>query len=168
VIGGPGCTVEIDETLAIKRKYNRGRVLRDGWLFGGIEQREDNVFRCFIQMVYNRSEAHLTNLIRRHVAPGTHIITDGWAAYQNLSAAEYTHSVVIHEQNFVSPNDDQTHTQKIESTWSSLKRFIRSRGTNKGDCYLEYVCEYMFRRRHVDVFEGLLNAIRMKYAFNTE
>jgi len=30
VIGGPGCVVEINETLAVRRKHNRGRMARDG------------------------------------------------------------------------------------------------------------------------------------------
>ena len=37
VIGGEGKTVELDETVVVKRKYNRGRMLAAGWLFGGIE-----------------------------------------------------------------------------------------------------------------------------------
>ena len=116
IIGGPDIVVEIDETLVVKRKYNRGRILRSGWLFGGIERRQDGQLKCFVRMVYDRSEAHLTHLIRQHVAPGTHIITDGWAAYRNLSSCGYLHSVVIHEENFVSPADYQVHTQTIEAT----------------------------------------------------
>jgi len=95
-------------------------------------------------------------------------MTDGWAAYQNLSASGYTHSVIIHESNFVSPDDEQIHTQRIEATWSSLKKVIRARGTNKGGHYLEYICEYLFRRRHADVFEALLAVIRRKYSFNSK
>jgi IS1 family transposase len=166
VIGGPGCIVEIDETLAVKRKNDQGRMLRAGWLFGGIERRNDDVFNCFIHMVYNRNEALLTHLIRTHIRPGTHIMTDGWAAYRNLSTMGYIHSVVVHETNFVSPENNEVHTQRIESTWSSLKRFIRSRGTNKGEYYLEYIAEYLFRRRHETVFDSLLDAIRAKYPFN--
>ena len=166
VIGGPGIIVEIDETLIVKRKYNRGRVLRAGWLFGGIERRDDGQFNCFMRVVYDRSEAHLTHLIREHVAIGTHIITDGWGAYRNLSTVGYRHSVVIHEDNFVSPANDAVHTQRIESTWCSLKRFLRSHGTNKGTHLLEYLCEYLFRRKFDDVFEKLLDVIRNKYPLN--
>lgn len=163
LIGGPGNIVEIDETLVVKRKYNRGRALAAGWLFGGVERRDDEEFRCFMCVVYDRSEAHLTHLIRQHVLPGTHIMTDGWAAYANLSSMGYTHSVVIHDDNFISPDDNSVHTQKIEATWCSLKRFIRAHGTNKGAHYFEYICEYIFRRKFADVFNALLVVIREKY-----
>lgn len=167
VIGGPNSVVEIDETMAVKRKYNRGRTLAAGWLFGGIERRSDGEFRCFLRLVYNRSAPHLTFLIREHVALGTHIITDGWGAYTGLSGMGYRHSVVIHEENFIDPRDPDIHTQRIESTWSSLKRFIRSRGTNKGEFYLEYVCEYVFRRTFEgNIFNSLLDVIRRKYTFD--
>lgn len=163
-IGGPTSVVEIDETMVVKRKNNRGRMLAAGWLFGGIERRNDGEFRCFLRLVYNRSAPHLTYLIRQHVAVGTHIITDGWAAYAGLPEMGYQHSVVIHEENFVDPHDPEVHTQRIESTWGSLKRFIRSRGTNKGEYYLEYICEYLFRRTfNGDVFAALLDVIRSKY-----
>jgi hypothetical protein len=152
MIGGEGVTVELDETVIVKRKYDRGRMLRSGWLFGGIERRDDSEFRCFMCVVEYRNEPLLTHLIRQHVRIGTHIITDGWAAYRNLERYGYTHSVVVHEDNFVSPNDSEIHTQKIESTWSSLKRFIRSHGTNKGEHYVEYIYEWIFRRFHPDVF----------------
>jgi hypothetical protein len=168
IIGGPGAVVEIDETVVVKRKYNRGRVLRDGWLFGGIERRDDGIFNSFLCLVYDRSAPHLTHLIRQHVAPGTHIITDGWAAYSRLSEHGYTHSVVIHEDNFVSPDDANVHTQLIEATWGSLKRFIRSRGTHKGHHLLEYISEYVFRRRFPDVFEALLRTIMIKYPFSDQ
>lgn len=166
VIGGPGCVVEIDETLAVKRKYNRGRMLSAGWLFGGIERRNDGRFNCFMRLVYNRCGDHLKHLIRQHVAPGTHIITDGWGGYVGLSELGYEHSVVIHEDNFVSPNDALVHTQRIEATWGSFKRFIRARGTNKGEFYTEYVCEWIFRRKFDNVFDELLAVIRRKHDFS--
>lgn len=165
-IGGVGEYVEIDETVIVKRKYDRGRLLKEGWLFGGIQRTMDGSFKCFMRIVYNRSEAHLVHIIKQHVLPGTHIITDGWSAYQNLVNYGYKHSVVIHENNFVSPENELVHTQKIESTWSSLKRFIRSRGTNKGDQYVDYIYEWIFRRIHDNVFEAMIDVIKSKYQLN--
>ena len=78
-IGGPGCTVEIDESKFGKRKYNRGR-LRDGkWVLGGIERGSDNMF---MRDVHARDAATLLPIIQNCVEPGTTIITDEWRAYR--------------------------------------------------------------------------------------
>lgn len=165
LIGGENSTVEIDETHVVKRKNNVGRILASGWLVGGIERRTDGEFRSFFRLVYNRSGPHLKHIIREHVSVGTHIITDGWAGYSGLSEMGYRHSVVIHEETFVSPTDSNVHTQRIESTWGSMKRFLRAHGTNKGEYLTEYICEYIFRRMYDDVFEHILEVIRRKYTF---
>eukprot|EP00095_Tigriopus_kingsejongensis_P011193 snap_masked-scaffold1912_size25034-processed-gene-0.4 protein:Tk11193 transcript:snap_masked-scaffold1912_size25034-processed-gene-0.4-mRNA-1 annotation:"hypothetical protein DAPPUDRAFT_215551" len=44
-------------------------------------------------------------------------MSDGWAAYRQTSSIEganYSHSVIIHEHNFVHPEDPNVHTQQIE------------------------------------------------------
>jgi hypothetical protein len=47
-IGGPGITVEIDETCVSKRKYNRGRLIRPNqWMFGAIERGSGRALRHF-------------------------------------------------------------------------------------------------------------------------
>ena len=51
-IGGRGRTVEIDETLIARRKYNRGRLVEQQWLFGGIERETG---RFFLELVPDRS-----------------------------------------------------------------------------------------------------------------
>lgn len=36
--GGPGVIVEIDEAKIGKRKYQKGRIIRGQWIFGGYER----------------------------------------------------------------------------------------------------------------------------------
>lgn len=40
-IGGENKIVEIDETVLVRRKYNRGRVVDEQWIFGGVEREGD-------------------------------------------------------------------------------------------------------------------------------
>ena len=39
LIGGPGHTVEIDESLLVRRKYNVGHQVGEQWVFGGRQSR---------------------------------------------------------------------------------------------------------------------------------
>ena len=77
-IGGEGVEVQIDETLVAKRKYNKGRMVEQRWLVGGVcpVQR-----RGFVQFVPDRSRETLDPIIMQYIAPGSHIKSDGWSAY---------------------------------------------------------------------------------------
>jgi hypothetical protein len=65
-IGGPGLTVEVDETALWRRKYNKGRVLRKQtqWIFTGI-CRETK--RVFVVPVRVRGARTLIPLIQKYV-----------------------------------------------------------------------------------------------------
>ena len=119
---GDPIVVEIDETKYFHRKYHRGQWREGHWVFGGIER---GTGRCFMVEVADRRADALTPLIQRFILPGSHIISDGWASYANILTINngiYEHSIVIHEHNFVDPNDDRVHTQNIENTWMRAKR----------------------------------------------
>ncbi|XGW27680.1 hypothetical protein V3C99_007908 [Haemonchus contortus] len=79
VIGGFGCTVEIDETPVARRKYNHGRwVRRLQWLFGGIERGSG---RAFLRLVQRRGAPTMLRLIGKYLRPGTTIISECWRTY---------------------------------------------------------------------------------------
>lgn len=117
-IGGELVAVEIDETYFVKRKYNRGRMLSEVWLFGGIERVSGRKFLVPLhEEGQDRSAACLIPIIKRYVLPGSIIVSDKWAAYRTLSAEGYTHWNVNHSEEFVSSVNPECHTQNIERLW---------------------------------------------------
>ena len=124
ILGGEGSIVEIDESLMVKRKYQRGgvRVQHNQWVFG-IYDRSKHI--GIIQFVQERTARVLLPLIEAHVAPGTTIYSDGWAAYRQLSTRGYQHGVVIHEENFVDPITG-VHINGVEAYWSRAKQKLKA------------------------------------------
>ena len=42
--GGPGKIIQIDESVVAKRKYNRGRMIKEKWIFGGCDPEKNRFF----------------------------------------------------------------------------------------------------------------------------
>lgn len=141
-IGGDGVVVEIDETKFGKRKYHRGKRVDGVWVFGGIESRDKS--RCFFSVVENRTAETLIPLIRKHIRPGSIIISDLWKGYSSLSQLGYTHYTVNHSKEF---KDAKTgaHTNHIETTWHQLKLVKKHSGFAK-TLLSTYFSEFIFRR----------------------
>ena len=111
-IGGPGDIVEIDESCFGRRKYQRGRPVRQVWVLGGVSR---NTKETFLVICKKRDKKTLHHLITRHVEKGTTIHTDQWRGYYGLEELGYNHYCVNHSKEFVNPNDPSVHTQRIES-----------------------------------------------------
>ena len=94
-LGGPEVIVEVDEAKFGKQKYNKGSYRERMWVLGGVDR---NTGHCFLlPCPDNRPEAEfLLPLIRRWILPGSIIYTDGWAAYNSLTAEGFTHGSVNH------------------------------------------------------------------------
>ena len=119
---GQPIVVEIDESYFFRRKFNRGRRVNGLWVFGAIERDSG---RCMMEVVLDRTAQTLQSLIQQWCLPGTHIISDGWAVYNNLAQLNggvYLHDVVVHQQNFVDPLHPEVHTQNVENLWMHAKR----------------------------------------------
>ena len=83
------------------------------------------VICCFIAEVpdADRQAATLESLLLQHILPGSHIISDGWRSYGNLSTlggGTYTCEVILHEQHFVDPHNPEIHTQNTDM-WMRAK-----------------------------------------------
>lgn len=134
MIGGDGIYVEVDETLLVKRKYHRGRILRNQvWVLKGVVRGSCNEY--FIEVVSHRNRETLLEVIQRRIRYGSIIITDKWRGYLHLEILlnfrQYLHFVVDHSRNFVDPISG-AHTQTIEAMFSVMKRKLRRKGTKLG------------------------------------
>ena len=89
-----------DESLLVRRKYNVGHQVGEQWVFGGYDV-ADKV--GFIVPVDRRDAATLLPIIQQHIAPGTTVVSDLWAAYNTLGTQGYQHLTVNHTYNFVDP-----------------------------------------------------------------
>ena len=140
---GVNASVQIDESAFGKsQKYHKGKYHKKQWIFG-ISQPSQH--KCFLVPVENRNEKTLLGLIKKHIDTECRmqVISDGWPAYNNLQAAGYQHSVVIHKNEFVNSAGD--HTNSIESIWSQFKNWINSmHGVKKGS-FVECMNEFMYR-----------------------
>ena len=148
-VGGPGMTVEIDESKFGKRKYHRGRRVDGQWVFGGICRETGE---CFFEAVEKRNADTLLPIICQYIRPGSTIFSDCWKPYAQIPALEgmnYRHLTVNHSKNFVDPITG-CHTNRIESTWHALKSHALPRSGTQKHLYSGYFAEYCVRRKYLD------------------
>ncbi|RUS79722.1 hypothetical protein EGW08_012530 [Elysia chlorotica] len=144
-IGGDGVEVEIDKTLIVRRKYERGRVLSQIWLFGGIERQSKKRFVVPLtgDVGEKRDKATLIPLIQKYILKGSVIYSDCWGAYSTLSTSGYTHHTINHSKNFVDPVNKEIHTQNVEPLWLDIKKWIKRPGIRSAYLY-QYLACYLF------------------------
>lgn len=161
---GEPIIVEIDESKYFHRKYHRGQWREGHWVFGAIERHSG---RCCLIEVPNRRGDTLLPIIQQWILPGSRIISDGWAAYANINqigGGIYVHDVIVHERNFVDPNDPSVHTQMIENTWMRAKKKLRRQHGTSAALFESYIAEFLWRQRvGANKFGEMMNCIREIY-----
>uniref|UniRef100_A0A5S6QDA4 ISXO2-like transposase domain-containing protein n=1 Tax=Trichuris muris TaxID=70415 RepID=A0A5S6QDA4_TRIMR len=107
-VGGPGITVELDESLFARRKYNRGRMLPQASV---------------------RRYAHICH--QRERSGQIECSQDERRGYYGLADEHYTHLRLNHSINFFDPGSG-AHMQTVESLWSHAKHGNKARrGTHR-------------------------------------
>ena len=141
ILGGPGKTVQLDEAIIRKRKFNRGRSKEQIWVFGAVEDDSSPQRKLFLTIVKDRKASTLLPIIQDHIPPGTRILTDEWKGYLPLSRLGYEHFTVNHKNHFADPATG-INTNRIEGVWAHMRRSFPRNGVRKR--YLEqYLCRFM-------------------------
>ena len=120
--------------------------------------------------VPSRDQATLTPIIQEWILPGSRIVSDGWAAYRGIDQIQggvYEHDVVVHQRNFVDPDDPDIHIQNIENTWMRAKKKLRRQHGTTAQLFQSYLAEFLWRNRvRNNRFGGIMAAIIQIYPLN--
>ena len=129
-------------------QHHRGRPpASDMWVFGICDTSHTPALG-YMEVVATRDAATLLPIIQAHVAPGTVVHSDQWAAYNQVSGLPpvAAHNTVNHSITFVDPATG-VHTQNIESYWNRVKiKLKRMRGC-VSDQIPSYLDEFMWMER---------------------
>ncbi|KII73232.1 hypothetical protein RF11_09820 [Thelohanellus kitauei] len=161
-IGGPGLTVEIEETKFGKKQYKSKRLVDGVWVLGGICRETGDTF---LIPVCERKPETLIPLICDYIYPGSTVISDCWRYYECLTENDFKHMSENHSLNFIYPGTE-AHEQNIEADWWEIKRSFTNLPTHHERLYL-YLGEYLWRKRCQklgrDVFDYFLEFFSVNY-----
>jgi transposase-like protein len=98
--------------------------------------------RVRAEVVYERTQSVLHEIVKKNVEPGASLVTDEWGGYSGLST-DFLHMVVNHAVEYV---NGHIHTNGIENFWSLLKRGLNGTYISVEPFHLHrYLDEQMFR-----------------------
>ena len=159
-IGGVGSVVEIDEALLVKRKYNRGRSVREQWIFMMYDvQLKEGV----VVPVTNRSREVIIPIIQNYVLPGTTIYSDSALVYNNLSSLGYRHFSVNHSIGEWINTETGCTTNHVESAWQKVKTFNKVRYGTHRTTLESHMAEYMWLQKFGSDFAMFLVHLKELY-----
>lgn len=115
--------IEVDETYyGGRQKGKRGRGAKNKIPVVGLKQRHGRVKTVVVPDV-TRETLHA--VIKKYVAPGSTVYTDGLPSYDTLEQKGYQHLPFDHSVHFV--KSDLIHTQGIEGHWGITKPGTKAR-----------------------------------------
>lgn len=140
LLGGPGKVIEVDETFlpnVVRSERARIKVL-------GITDRS----QVMTFITKDRKRETIWPILRKFVAPGSIVNTDGWKAYRGLEALGFEHRFVNHlKGEWV--GKDGTSTLFIDGYWARLKHFLSRTHVRINEVHIgKYIKEYELRFNH--------------------
>lgn len=138
--------IEIDESYfgAHRVRGKRGRGAGGKIIVFGLLKRAGAVYT---QIVPSAQKAELMPIIRKVVASGSDIYSDGWRSYDALAIYGYNHKKVKHDENEFA-REDGTHINGVESYWSWMKRrLLKFNGIPKMQ-FINHMIESEWRFNH--------------------
>lgn len=150
-IGGPGQTVEADETYHGGRVRNRNIDNPRGPhgkmpVFGAVDRTGKAVLRTLERV----TAAGLAGAITQYVDARSRLMTDDSKAYWRVGRMfEGGHEVVKHKAREYARNDGDVTTNRIEGVFSLFKRGVYGTFHSISKKHLHrYLCEFEFRYNH--------------------
>ena len=150
-LGGEGKTVQIDEAVLRRRKYNRGAIKPTIWIFGMVEVEAAGFSKILLTRVEDRTRWSLIPVICKHVLRGTTIVSDEWSAYKTLDIMSDYHRISVnHSKTFKDPETGAC-TNKIEGAWAHLRRSFPSTGIRER--FIEdYLASFIMSNKRILTF----------------
>ena len=114
----------------------------------------------YMEIVQTMNAATLLPIIQAHVATGTIIHSDQWAAYNQAATlpSVSTHRTVNHSLHFVGPTTG-IHTENIESYWERVKTKIKRMKGCHAHQIPSYLDEFMWREHHEPTKQAAFTSI---------
>ena len=120
-LGGPGKTVEADETFIGGKEHHGKSGPGDKAIVFGIVERGGDVLT---RHVLGRTQAEVIPHMQQYVKKGSKVYTDDWVGYLALTErAGFEHESVNHSAK--EHVRDDVHTNTIEAFWANVKRGIK-------------------------------------------
>ena len=168
-LGGPGATVQIDESLFARAKHNRGHALHlpQVWIFGLYDpDRQEG----YLRLVDARDGDTLYPIIEEVLRPGSVICSDEWAAYRRITQQphpqQFQHRTVNHQQHYVDPVTGCT-TNHVEAYLSRVKKRVKRKNGLSRLVLPAFLDECMWRDRFgktsASAFQNILLDIAARF-----
>ena len=157
-IGGPGKTVEIDNSLFLfNNDHRKNRQPITCRVFGGVEVESSKSFVVYLSVYASSMES----LIVKHILPGTTICCQRREGFENIANLKSPEGVSM---NYSVKFSSHQH-RLCDQLWHDLKENIRRRGLQRQSIE-NYIKRYMFYRKYpVDTLHHFLLQVGLSYPF---